>query len=108
MQPQRRDSRAVGKVYSCAEKIKRKSLEMVGVVRDNALAGQVKLAKNHLSGNATNQELAAKRTESEPSRLSGVANPSDELMPEGQLREWHKRKNPRGSQGDGDRSCAMN
>ena len=36
-QPQRRDSRATGKVYSCAEKIPIKSLETVGVVRDNAV-----------------------------------------------------------------------
>src|SRR5271163_330449 len=46
-QPQRRDSRAVGKVCSCAEKIRIKSLETVGVVRDNALTGEVKPNQNH-------------------------------------------------------------
>src|SRR5271154_3854483 len=33
-QPQRHDSSAIGRVCSCAEKIRMKSLEMVGVVRD--------------------------------------------------------------------------
>ena len=42
MQPQRRNSRAVGKVCSWAEKIRIKSLETVGVVRDNAHTGKVK------------------------------------------------------------------
>jgi hypothetical protein len=41
MQPQRRDSCAVGKVCSYAEEIRIKPLETVGVVRDNALTGQV-------------------------------------------------------------------
>ncbi len=41
-QPPRRDSRAMAKVCSCAEKIRIKSLEMVGVVRDNAVTSKVK------------------------------------------------------------------
>ena len=42
MQPQRRDSRAVGKVCSYAEKIRMKPLETVGVVRDNAVIVHLK------------------------------------------------------------------
>jgi hypothetical protein len=38
-QPQRHDSSAIGRVCSCAEKIRMKSLETVGVVRDNAVIG---------------------------------------------------------------------
>src|ERR1700678_2516276 len=40
-QPWRRDPRAVGKVCSWTEKIRIKSLETAGVVRDNAETGQV-------------------------------------------------------------------
>src|ERR1700677_2872294 len=40
-QPWRRDPRAVGKVCSWTEKIRIKSLETAGVVRDNAVIGQV-------------------------------------------------------------------
>ena len=57
MQPQRRDSCAVGKVCSYAEEIRIKPLETVGVVRDNAVTGQVKSEQNHMSGNATYQAL---------------------------------------------------
>jgi hypothetical protein len=39
-QPQRRDWRAIGRVCSRTEKIRIKSLETVGVVRDNALTGR--------------------------------------------------------------------
>src|ERR1700678_3628994 len=42
-QPQRRDSRAMGKVCSWTEKIRIKSLETVGVVRDNAVTGHLLL-----------------------------------------------------------------
>ena len=40
-QPWRRDPRAVGKVCSWTEKIRIKSLETVGVVRDNAVTEHV-------------------------------------------------------------------
>src|SRR5271155_3986060 len=43
-QPKRRDSRAVGKVCAWTEKIPIKPLETVGVVRDNAVSGQVALS----------------------------------------------------------------
>jgi hypothetical protein len=56
-QPWRRDPRAVGKVCSWTEKIRIKSLETAGVVRDNAVTGQVKSEQNHMSGNATYQAL---------------------------------------------------
>jgi hypothetical protein len=49
-QPQRRDSRAVGKVCSCTEKIRIKPLETVGVVRDNALTGQVSFCSEPFRG----------------------------------------------------------
>src|SRR5271155_1131080 len=42
-QPQRRDSRAMGQVCSWTEKIRIKSLETVGVVRDNAVIGHMEL-----------------------------------------------------------------
>jgi hypothetical protein len=57
-QPQRRDPRATGKVCSCTEKIRIKSLEMVGVVRDNVQTGQVDPG-TQVTGNPTNQALAA-------------------------------------------------
>ena len=53
MQPQRRDSCAVGKLCSYAEKIQIKPLETVGVVRDNALTGHVECLGKDLSGNPT-------------------------------------------------------
>src|SRR5271155_3822918 len=56
-QPERRDSRAVGRVCSWTEKIRIKSLETAGVVRDNAVIVQVKLTQIQMSGNATNREL---------------------------------------------------
>jgi len=40
-QPPRRDSRVMGQVCGWTEKTRIKSLEMVGVVRDNALTGKV-------------------------------------------------------------------
>jgi hypothetical protein len=41
-QPRRRDSRAIGRVCSWTEKIRIKSLETVGVVRDNAVTGKMR------------------------------------------------------------------
>jgi len=35
----------------------KKTLETVGVVRDNALTGEVKSGQNHSYGSATNREL---------------------------------------------------
>jgi hypothetical protein len=40
-QPQRRDSRVMGEVCGWTEKTRIKSLETVGVVRDNAETGEV-------------------------------------------------------------------
>ena len=47
----------MGQVCWWTEKARIKSLETVGVVRDNAVTGEVKSDQNHLYGNATNQEL---------------------------------------------------
>jgi hypothetical protein len=43
-QPPRHDSRAKGKVCAWTEKIRRKSLETVGIVRNNAFTGQTNRA----------------------------------------------------------------
>src|SRR5271170_1978642 len=68
-QPQRHDSSAIGRVCSCAEKIRMKSLEMVGVVRDNAVTGEMDFALVHscrilpitrISGHATRNRRSMK------------------------------------------------
>src|SRR5271155_4177886 len=48
----------MGQVCGWTEKTQIKSLETVGVVRDNAETGQVESSEKQMSGNATYQELS--------------------------------------------------
>jgi hypothetical protein len=76
-QPQRRDSRAMVEVCSCAEKIRIKSLEMVGVVRDNAVQVDLPASRDSEKGMASVKLLGLVRTDA----LQFLPQPSPRLLP---------------------------